>query len=564
MSASLLLGSLTPILPAFGYNLLLFCALLFLISRAFRGELTRLEWALPFLALVLVWFVASFVWGFDFELYRFAAQGGTSEFFRHIAASWPQYVTSGLSALRVWVLFGILTFFARHPSEARQFYRGLEAGLLIAAVVTSLQLILPQPLPLPNQTDFWNGLDRRSGTFTDPNAFGIFVVLCLPLLLGKREGEPPRVAGRFPWRWVLALWWSVLALYSGSRSFFVGVGFYLVYLFALHERRRFLLSVAVGVGLLVMLNLFALLLPAQWQAVLAAVPEGLRRVGETLFVGTMAEALFSRAAFWSVGWSMWLDNFFFGVGPEAFRLHFVEYAHELHLRTGIWSDNSNNFYLGLLAEFGVLGALALALTLVQLRWREKGTVIIEGRAPVFCLALLLLLGPHLSFDEVAVLGAFLLANTFRIQSHATRPVWVAAAAGLALLVVAKAAYLPRGVYPFEQQDGELFRWSRRWAALNLHCRADGATSLTVRALHPDISARPVRVQIDALGQRWPLSLSDSQPQSIEIPCAAAGGGNAADGKVHVRIEIDRVWSPLASGMGGDARVLGLQIFVPAA
>src|SRR5690606_1396463 len=119
------------------------------------------------------------------------------------------------------------------------------------------------------------------------------------------------------------------------------------------------------------------------------------------------EAFFSRLAFAKLNWYVWLDHLFLGVGMGAFPQHVPMYAEKLGLPLGTWTDNTNNFYMGLLSETGMLGALAFLATALQLRWVPEESRFYRWAVVVF--AVLLLFGPHVHFGEVSVLLAFILS-----------------------------------------------------------------------------------------------------------------------------------------------------------
>jgi O-antigen ligase len=87
-----------------------------------------------------------------------------------------------------------------------------------------------------------------------------------------------------------------------------------------------------------------------------------KRITATLSTGH-AEDL--RFALWEPAWKMWLDNFWFGVGPAHFDVRFPAYR---PVQVQMRPDWAHNDYLNTLAEWGLAGALIVAAAFVLLYW----------------------------------------------------------------------------------------------------------------------------------------------------------------------------------------------------
>lgn len=141
-----------------------------------------------------------------------------------------------------------------------------------------------------------------------------------------------------------------------------------------------------------------------------------------------------------------------------------------------------------------------------------------------------------------------------------------------------------GFYAWETEaDGTRFRWTRRWASQPVTVpprRREVTLSISVRATHPDIAARPVgltlywgareiaretlvnaqwrdlRVTIDtsagpAVGAMVEGTAGAAEtPEGQDRPSATAGV---------LTFEVDRTWSPRTRGLSADGRQLGIAV-----
>jgi hypothetical protein len=295
---------------------------------------------------------------------------------------------------------------------------------------------------------------------------------------------------------------------------------------------------------------------------LAALPEGLRRIHESMLISNLSATFYSRTAFWEIGWNIWLDNLLFGAGFERFRMLTSEYASQLGLGLGTWVDNSNNFYLGVLAELGIIGAASLALSLRPLTFKigEYDSLL---RAPVAAFLFLLLFGPHLSFDEVAVLFALILGLNCSINLPQFGSAKSVAALAVVALIALKASQLPRGIYAWEKEGELSVRWTARSAQMLFRCSREGLAHLRVRALNPDADANPVTGKVtSSLGEIKGFQLRTNEWASLNLACPVLQSAALDSISMPISIEVSRIWTPRKFGLGADRRRLGVQITAP--
>ena len=547
----------------FGASCLLVLALIFLLLQSSRGYRISVAWASPLLLLLGAWTVAEIIWGWDSEAIKFLWNGqdgpglsGFENVLRGLFLSPPTFLTLVQSFLRFFVLAALGSFFSSVPKEREIFLRGLELGLGVSTVLTTLMLIFPELSNLSHQDAFWTALNRAAGTFSDPNAFGIFVVLVLPVLVWRAQ-EASSV--RKNYLYALLSVWLVLGAYSGSRSFFLGLGLYGLCYFAALGRKQVYRAVAMLLVVVCAFNLVAEYNPSTISVATKGLPQGLARLLDSISISNVDTTFFSRMAFWRIGWEMWLNNFFFGIGFEHFRDFVPEYARQLGLGIGTWTDNSNNFYLGLLAETGILGGIALVLSVAGLRWRsDKNDRFLQ--APMLALVILLVFGPHFSFDEVVVLGALLLSLTCDFRPWRWSPVSYAVAALMVAGIILKSSLVSRGFYHWEQEAGQWQRWTSRTANGLAACDERGSARISIRALNPDIQTHPLTARAAAAGQvPQTFQLKNSDWHDVEFICPVLETVGAGRLPIRYSLEVDRLWVPKKFGQSADGRMLGLQV-----
>lgn len=556
------LGFLVPLAPAAGPFALLWYALaVALLSPGCQSSLRILKPWLPWLLLLWLWAIATSWFEFDLPMLRQLWQ---------LAGSWPAFLdllrVSPLrcsdvvfAALRWTVMLWWVVQWQAAPACRQNFLSGLLAGVCLALPLTVLQGL--QLLHLPNQSEFWSSIGRFVGTFSDPNSFGIFVALLVPVLWSV----PQRGA-----RLLALAWLAAAVLWSGSRSLYLGVLVLSLGALWAVKRKVALIIVALAVVALVVWN--SLLLPYHSVLLTSGLPVGLTRLLESVSLRTLPDALFSRSAFGSLALEVWGQHPMFGVGLGAFRHWVAPYAESLGLGLHAWSDNPNNFYLGVAAELGLMGLLALLWGLASWRWRDGSTR--TERLAVVVLAVLLIFGPHLDFDEVALLAAFSFASAVRLRTASTaltgdgffvwhRSLGQALTAIAAVLVVIavfiKSSGLPHGFYLWEMDESrQLVRWTARGARAIFVC--DGGNELArfatvnVRAHASSLVSAPLRVKL--LTQREELrelDIATSEKVALQLSCGALPW-------ILVRLEVDRIWVPRLVGLGADSRALGVQVW----
>ncbi len=575
-----ILGLATPILPLFGSGTLLASVILILFLEENQKLRQSVLWASPFLLLLLFWVSAQFWYGFDPTIFYYvsASPDPIEHLSRFVRESPPQYLFSMQSATRWLVFAALLHLFSNQKDYSMNFLGGLVWGVGLSVVFGILQIV--GLLEFPNQSAYWRALSRYPSSFTDPNAFGVFSALVLPFLLLNRD----RGSGRNLFTALVLI--ALTILYSGSRTFFVGVVVgALTYICAKLGSKRVIYAIAFLLIAVVLINLTGILEAEATRTLVADLPPAAQRVVQALSLSAIGETFYSRLIFWKIAWNVFLDNPLFGVGFGEFRSVVAPYAEGLRLQTGIWTDNANSFYLGVLAELGIIGALALLLCFrgFRLRRDEQG-LYLPGVVSVAALIAMLIFGPHLDFDEVAVISAFIMAAVFLLASECSaelpgfismartegvfgrRIVCLLISLSVVSLIFVIERASPQGVYSWElDSSGSLYRWSAARSSFQLTChesedadiRKGGfksnrfVTRLKLQSLDPLVGTAPQHVRVSSNGQEQALELRDNQLKEIPIDCGYAG-------RVNVSLKVSPAWSPLERGMS-DPRILGVTI-----
>ncbi len=556
-----------PLLPAAprlfgdltGASLLLVFALASLgaaLSRRLaRGEPSPLpdpvrKWGLAFLAVAAASCVSSILRG---ETLFLLLRGGAEPLF--VNKLWMSAGERNRDAVRMLLVFILLSLafdaflrLARDAARRHTLLLAATAAGLLAAAFGGIQRVFPGP-PSPSP---WPAMERRSGTFTDPNAFGIGLALLVPLLfaaIASREGSTGRALAAG-----VGLLLSPFALNaSGSRTALA------------------LLAVAAllaGVGLLRAgalstraVTAAAILMAALGAAAWGFLPRGgsvakgnlVRRLGSALSAASFEDLASHRTLFWRTAFEMIEDEPLSGCGLAAFPYEFPIRYERRHTPVTV-TDNATNALLDLGAECGIPALLLALAAVIPLLGQglqnalSRDSLDPAGRAAGATLigfAVACLSGSHFRYPEVAVLvslvAAFALPPERALGASAqeagppgpklVRPVLLASGILASLLVV-----LPTLKPDTAFRNGP---WNGAWGP---EIYADGRTqvwlgprafrriqpgerqiTLVLRNSRPD--GRPVLVTLDVDGgllQR--VTIPAGQSRSIlasDLPAAAA-------------------------------------------
>lgn len=424
---------------------------------------------------------------------------------------------------------------------------GSRSAVWLVVIVALGQFCLPSFLDhFAGDSKFWRAQNRIPATFSDPNAFGIGVLLLLPLV--AQDKAPNR-------RMVLVLLLLLAGMLSGSRSLILGL---VLALFAALWRRSkvavavLLLCTAIAIGLL---NLAAL---SGWSP--KFLPVTLHRAWETLVFTNSESAFFSRLVFWRANIFIIATRPITGIGLDRFRDVFPNIVTTLNLPVGRWIDNNNNFYLGIISELGLVGLVCLFFSIACFRLTQVSSKDDSPwHRPVLCaFALLLFLGPHLEFPEIGALVALLGVGQAEYVGWPKTRSWrwiFGLSVALGLVGAGFAAQIhDYGIYHHRRgAQTENYHFTNRRAKIHLGCGSDSQGWLYLRNRMP----KAVSVRIAPVGgadsTETLVPPFGKEEVGIPIPCGTTAS------RVVV-ITVDRVWFPDLMMQGNrDKRTVGVEI-----
>ena len=426
----------------------------------------------------------------------------------------------------VTIFAGLSAVFSIHRTSARAFTQGVIAGTVLA-----LPLLLGQILGvswLAETSPFWRHVGRLSGTFSDPNAWGVYTLCLVPLLLHNR-------------RYLLAALWFGLSLFSGSRLLVLGAGLLglILLLSSLRRIREFEYHLKVRpviVGGTILIFLLSLMMSFGWE-----VPIPLQRQLAALDVTRILDTFDSRMKFWRIAADVWRQWPLMGVGLNTFPIVLTSHAATLGNDLNFWVDNPNSTYLWLLAEMGVVGFLSLVLGGFELKLNESLSWILLSA--VLVLVLVLQFGPHIFFVEFAVLASLLFSKVFaRTQVLSFKGLEKAL---IFVMILSWSMYGQYGWYSWEREGPFAQRWSAPQSRAYFGCQA-GVVAFQIRT----IANR--RVQIRSAYEQLDLSLGAGMWHNVELHCNST---------LRVGFNVEDSWIPATSGFDGDWRLLGVQLRV---
>ena len=267
--------------------------------------------------------------------------------------------------LQVAVAVVLLADVLRHADA-----RVLVAWLVGIAVAAEAAVGLAQAITGIGPAAFnVGGLIRSFGTFEQPNPFGGYLGLHLPLLLAgaiyvRRSRRP----------WIAALWLLVLVavVISRSRGAWIGmIGSTAVVLLAAMPRARVLGAATVA---LIVAGFLAF---AGWQLTggleralpdpARAAVEGRTEVRDALRIVVDDDfAISERLAQWEAGWRMFMSAPLIGVGAGNYDQAYSRFNFEPFLQL---PGHAHNIYLNFAAEAGLPAAAAFLALSVWAIWR---------------------------------------------------------------------------------------------------------------------------------------------------------------------------------------------------
>ena len=443
----------------------------------------------------------------------------------------------------------------------RGFVKGIWCGASIAGVYTTTNWLDLHTLVLPNQTSLWSSLRRWSGLSSDPNAQGIMfgLALWIGVFIDRTRDQ---IGDKMPRSKLVSAGLIVLGgILTGSRTFFLILG---CLGFARLSRGSIRPLILLGLSmcsislLITTLDYYDKLDPLL--AEIAMLPEGLVRLIRSGSMVRVLETVGSRLIFTELSTQVIWDHWLFGVGPGRFINYVSLYGHSIP-SLGAWIDNANNFYLGMFAECGLIGLVAMLFAVCS-HGLALNNARSTARASLSMLAIILLIGPHTDFIEVLIVVAMLTAVSTREKDL---PVVLHRSACLLCLIVGfwGVQFREMGVYRWEYENKELSsRWLSPYAQIMVPCKkqdnGEHSGELFLQATYVP-SSEPMRAYISSShAATLTRNFSDVSPKQIVVSCPVGSES------LWLRVSSEPAWRPYRAWpkKTNDARVLSVQQLKP--
>jgi hypothetical protein len=461
-------------------------------------------------------------------------------------------------------------------------------------------------------TEFWVRLGQINATFEDPNAFGTFLAVTCPLLLGASlyfKG----------WRRIVfgAAFVGTLVIFPsiGIRSGLLGFGVAVITFLGLTVKAR----KGAALEMNRRLNRRTLWGMASFLAVLLIVYGALNfknaRVFERLkgnwqslqAKGGLVSLSPERYFLWKEALHMSRDYPLSGVGTGAYIIQLPNYytedkkSYPLGLEAFRRNDSAENYFLQVVAEVGVVGLLAFLWIFWMIKKEIKSSyrklpgpeensyLFIGAVAGAISYFINILFHSYIGSPETKFAFWLLVGLIVYGTQNTNKPERPTSSTFLfnkkqksAVLVflvlfggvhfwnsthsLSLASQTERyglkqdfGLYQLEKTaDGREFRWTREYGGLTLKIEKP-IIAIPLLASHPDIQQNPVTVRIflvkDFFGQKKMLSeltLTESAWKTYEYDVSSETGQEAI-----LLLKVSRTWNPLKTLGLPDPRNLGV-------
>lgn len=512
-------------------------------------------WAAPWIGMVMLW--SLLYWWNSVELL-------TVQYSHSLNNTWgkalqfasPDFYASVVELSRV-VLFVLMVSVG--TARWREILRGAPVamcGVIVAALMQRQGYLLSSLDP------FWISLNRISASFSDPNAFGIGVfillVFCIAHYIERSDSSPQYVIGKKRLLQIIILLGFLVTLWSGSRTFILGVTICSV---AFMGRSVWETKKVVGFSVLLAVFLvFLFIIPGQY------LPTAITRARALCVLGESNDSCSSRIQFTTISFQQFLDSPEIGLGPNSFERQVTHYAAKLGYHLGIWTDSGNNFYAQFLAEYGLIGVVALLLSFTRLSFRGE----VSGETTSLSIKLLsagamtffalLILGSHTDFAEITILAGILTGSVLIPRNIGIEPRAIPLGILSIPLIILGSLHVSYGLYPFEHEaDGSYQRWLSPRARFSYECLPSPNKELSpayLRNATPRVASVMIRELSTGLIKH--LELQPGAEESLAVRQICAGGRLRITFEVSVQ---SPPWSPESSdaSINADKRVLGVRL-----
>ncbi|RMG42989.1 MAG: O-antigen ligase domain-containing protein, partial [Candidatus Dadabacteria bacterium] len=468
----------------------------------------------------------------------------------------PEWLSVSEVAFRYLIIFQLAVYFFDNSAARRACIQGLVYALPCLFLILIFQIL---GVGFPNQNAYWNFLGRLPASLSDPNSFGLSSFLVALIFFNEEDKKPFQTV-------VILILLLLACVYSGSRTLWLGVVL-MAGIIALRSFKGSLYLLVIASAILVIPLLYYLGVSNHLQAgFCTGLPSGLERLCKAMLVEDLSTTFHSRIIFNWIAAHVFLENPFVGIGPGRFRALLPYYAASYYPQLGIWTDNPNNFYLGILVETGLIGAVLLTVTIFNFKLKDAAKRSIFKSSALWTYGLLLLTGPHVEFVEVSLLTAILFAQTLTLREtnqfliHRNYTYII----GVVILFIAvnfRNGNTLHGLYPPEQTpQKDYVVWTARKALFKLRCRENASARLSIRSLVNTPVNKALKIFVSTPLEKRTIAVSDKLLHQLKLSCIPAGGAVKLS-KLPVEIKLKQVWLPAVSGTSSDYRRLGVQLVI---
>jgi hypothetical protein len=554
--SAFLLGFSFFTVPRFDSNLLILIVFIWILKES--KNLVRqksLSVFLPLISLYLLWIIAD--WAsyivLTNHMYREPRLSVDAiEYVSFFVDCSKSYIENNLPKFKTLFCLIYLNCFALLQLSS-YFYQGLFLGVVICA--TSILAQKLNPTFLPEQYP-WNELGRLSGLLSDPNSSGVMGFLALVIIL--RFFKKDSLFSFLPLISVLFFSSFSIGLFSGSRTYIIGILLLGLSYLLFYLKRYVLYCICISVVLVT--------IGIQYKSY-AFLPISLSRTLQTIDPSSFYEFINSKIVFLLASLEAWVTSPWFGIGPEKFRINSPNFIMRAGYSLGAWSDNANNFYLGLLIELGLLGVLLF----FEPFFRAKSKYPLPIGTLVF--GILLTFGSHMEFPEVACLAGVLLNQEFFFYPLKTfyKKILYFVIFPLASIGVGSIAFTAeRGFFGWEQQKNGYIRWTENISQGYIECINSLAEFKTL-GLHTIVPGKELSKSYLMSGSSekkvtpYLKFFSSKHPKGLKIDVSMISDSNfkitCVTGElVRYVLFVPSLWSPSRIGLSEDTRLLGLPVW----
>jgi len=490
----------------------------------------------------------------------------------------------------LWILLDVF----RTRDDVRKLLVVFSASAGISLIFCLFQRYVSMPL---GNTPTWVGLGQLNSTFKDPNAFGAFLSAVLPVFLGMALSFRKRRRLLF---FVLVILTLFVFPSIGSRSGFLAISvssgiFCVLILFNKKASGKIKIAQSLAVLLALVLIIFSLSFLQSRSSLFQRLNWNPKTASRQNF---MSELFTGKLAVWNIAGHMVQDFPFTGVGMGAYIIELPNYLQFLG-KPSQQTDSAENFFFQAGSELGLAGLLLfLSMFFVifkqmRVNWkkflpgdRDKFVMIgvfsglfsvcinflfhsyigsFEVVYTFWILVALLFMGfPSADLKEVRVLrrSSWRMAGVILIVFFATIHLWNSMHSLSLKNHTARFGWSQNfGLYGMEKDPRAFsFRWLKQSAGLTVE-NLGPTLVLTMRASHPDIDKKPVRVEI-FLGDEYfrkkeliqEVVLTKADWIDVEYPT-----GLSSRKKIFLVFKTDRDWQPSKYLGLPDSRSLAFEL-----